>query len=997
MRRLQIRIPQPAFFAVFLLSGFSGLIYESIWSHYLKLFLGHAAYAQALVLAIFMGGMAAGAALAARFTDRIRHALTGYAVVEGLIGIAALAFHGAFIGATEWAYDVVLPGLGSPAAVEWFKWSLASVLILPQSLLLGSTFPLMSAGLVRRDPQRSGYGLSMLYFTNSLGASVGVLASGFWLIGRVGLPGTLLTAGIINILLALSVWLLARADGRDIPAADAAAPGARAPAAAASLTRVLLAVTFVSSAASFFYEIGWIRMLSLVLGSATHSFELMLSAFILGLALGSFAIRRRVDRIRQPLIVLAGIQLLMGALAAMTIPIYDGTFNLMAWGMQALGRTDPGYQMFTGLSHGIALLIMLPATVCAGMTLPLITHALLAAGAGERSIGRVYAVNTVGAIAGVILASLLVMPTLGLRAVVLAGAAADVVAGLALLAFAARAAGAAGGAWLRRPPALAAAACVAAVAGVALWAPFDPLKLSSGVFRYGALNQQQNRQVIAHYDGATASIDVMRSGSRVMIATNGKVDAGVEIGEKASSDEATMALLGALPLFYHPAPKNAAVIGFGSGYSTHVLLGDPGIERVDTIEIEPRMVAGAQAFREVLPRAFSDPRSHIRYSDAKTWFASHRQLYDIIVAEPSNPWVSGVASLFSREFYRRAGRQLRPGGVYVQWIQAYEIDLRLVSTILAALMGEFRDVQVYTASNSDLLVVASRDAPLPAPDARPFGLPEIRKALGRVGIESPDQLWRRRIAGRESIRALVASRKQQPNSDYFPVLDQGAARTRYLKLEASELLRLRTIGFLYLELLDGYRLTERSDASPRDQTQYGLMLSRAQRILDAMMPPASPKPETGASKAEISGLRNLLALESVCGGALFSVGWLNDLHIAMQATLPFVPPRTLRPALDRFEASACGRTAPVAIRDWLAFYRALDARDHKAVAEVAERMLASGISPRNDERRILGFNGAVAALTAGDAKKAAAIWAPFVDKHAPHEIERQMLDAAMRP
>src|SRR5438270_10781062 len=167
-----------ALFALFAASGFAGLIYESIWTHYLKLFLGHAAYAQTLVLAIFMGGLALGSWLSSRWSARWRDLLVAYAATEAAIGVLGLAFHHVFVGATSVAYEHVLPRLaGSAVAVTVFKWSLGAVLIVPQSVLLGMTFPLMTAGVLRVFAQRPGQSLAMLYFTNSLGAAAGVLRS----------------------------------------------------------------------------------------------------------------------------------------------------------------------------------------------------------------------------------------------------------------------------------------------------------------------------------------------------------------------------------------------------------------------------------------------------------------------------------------------------------------------------------------------------------------------------------------------------------------------------------------------------------------------------------------------------------------------------------------------------------------------------------------------------------------------------------------------------
>ena len=313
-------------FLLFTLSGFAGLIYESIWSHYLKLFLGHAAYAQTLVLAIFMGGMALGSWLCSRFSARWKNLLVGYALAEAVIGACALAFHPLFVAATDAAFDTVLPALGSELAATWFKWSLGTALILPQSILLGMTFPLMSAGIIRRYPARPGESLAMLYFTNSMGAAVGVLAAGFVLIEHLGLPGVMRAAGFLNLALAAVVWALA--PGRDptpAPRPQTRAAGESRP----DAYSLLLAIAFLTGLASFVYEIGWIRMLALVLGSSTHSFELMLASFIAGLAFGGLWVRRRIDTLGAPLRFLGVVQVLMGLAALATLPLYGHMFDLM--------------------------------------------------------------------------------------------------------------------------------------------------------------------------------------------------------------------------------------------------------------------------------------------------------------------------------------------------------------------------------------------------------------------------------------------------------------------------------------------------------------------------------------------------------------------------------------------------------------------------------------------------------------------------------------------
>ncbi len=190
---------------------------------------------------------------------------------------------------------------------------------------------------------------------------------------------------------------------------------------------------FLTGAASFMYELGWIRMLSLVLGSSTHSFELMLSAFIFGLAFGGLYVRKRIESIADPERYLGGVMLTMGALAALTLPACNLMYDFMAWSLNTFTRTPGGYVAFNAVSQSIAMLIMFPATFCAGMTLPVLTHALMRRGTGEKAIGTIYSVNTLGAIAGVLLAVHVLMPLIGVKGVILTGAGVHIALGLSRL------------------------------------------------------------------------------------------------------------------------------------------------------------------------------------------------------------------------------------------------------------------------------------------------------------------------------------------------------------------------------------------------------------------------------------------------------------------------------------------------------------------------------------------------------------------------------------
>lgn len=789
---------------LFILSGAAGLFYESVWSRYLGLFVGHNAYAQVIVLVIFLGGMALGALIVGRLTERIKEPLFGYAMIEAVVGLIGLFFQDIYVGVTDWAYLSVFPATAGSVTLTIAKWGLAALLILPQSILLGATFPLMSAGALRRLRHQPGRTLSVLYFANSFGAAIGVLIAGFYLVEAAGLPGTILAAAILNFVVALGAMVVmkygpaadeAEASPAGAPAAAPPAPAATAGLALPVLHRLLLWTALGTAVASFVYEIAWIRMLSLVLSSATHSFELMLSAFILGLALGAFWIRTRADRLANPLRTLALTQLAMGFLALATLPVYFKAFDWMGVFIQTFARSEPGYVGYNLARYAICLLVMLPATFCAGITLPLITRTLVLGGVGEKAIGQVYSWNTFGSIVGVSLAALVLMPLVGLKALLTAGALVDMAIGVAILFVIAGAAGVAG-----RRLAVGSAAFVVVLATVVAVSPaFDRHVLLSGVYRFGTVPEKGSREILYYQDGRTATVSaekILKSGE-VFIATNGKSDGSLspywfeacddtKPRHPLRGDAATLALAALITLAHKPGAESGAVIGQGTGMSSHLLLGSPRLKDLYTIEIEPEMIAASKVgFYPANARVFDDPRAHFVVDDAKSYFAAAGRKYDFIFSEPSHPWVSGVAGLFTAEFYDRVNQYLAPEGVFAQWIHIYDINDRLVMTVLSALHQKFKHYEVFMPAVSDMLVIATNsDRGVPAPDWSIFQYPGIAKDFCHQIPFTPEALEATRLGSRVSLGPLV-ERFPNPNSDFFPHLDNGAERTRYMAQQAS--------------------------------------------------------------------------------------------------------------------------------------------------------------------------------------------------------------------
>ena len=964
-----------SFLVVFTLSGFSGLIYESIWTHYLKLFLGHAAYAQTLVLAIFMGGMALGSWFCSRYSVAWKNLLIWYAIIEGVIGLFALIFHSVFDQTVRFSYATIIPWITSPINITLYKWTLSALLILPQSILLGMTFPLMSAGIIRMSPQTPGRTLSLLYFTNSLGAAIGVLASGFMLIRLIGLPWTIRLAGLINMALALSVYLLVKRQA-STDADPVLENDSHRHSPPHSWYWYFLGVSLITGLSSFMYEIGWIRMLSLVLGSSTHAFELMLSAFISGLAFGSLWMQRRIDRIVIPERYLSTIQIIMGLLALATLPVYGSTFSVMQWLINTLSRTETGYVLFNLSSNAIALAVMLPATFCAGMTLPLITYILLRRGYGEQSIGTVYTANTVGAIIGVFFAVHVGMPMLGLKGLMIVGAGLDIAIGVMLMWGAA-------GYISSTTPLVVTIVCMLAIAGTSLGVNLDPYEMASGVYRQGKLLTTKDTRIIYHEDGKTATVSLSLSQDGVMsIRTNGKVDAGIKMHRNPHSDpfpdESTMALLAVLPLAMHPQATEAAIIGFGSGLTTHTLLRSPRIQQADTVEIERYMVEASKHFRPRVELAYTDPRSKIYFDDAKTFFVSHKKKYDIIISEPSNPWVSGVAGLFSEEFYRQMNDHLAENGLFVQWIQLYEIDVRLVVSVLKAISSSFSDFTAYAATDGDMIIIAKKTGTIPKLNAMIFTIPWIASNLKEINIESIQDIDIRRIGNKKVLGKMLETFPIRANSDYYPILDQNASRARFLQSNAQDLLDYAHVPLPVLEMLiQGGPSGDITEINPSSSYYPSLSAYAAMALRDYLVTGRfDQRYEIVPAELKEAAIR-LRRLYYDCRSASDKTERFFSLFNASIMITPHLRPRELDAVWKKLESGPCASMLSAAERNWVRLFKAVGKRDANTMASVARTLLASELQMPPGAEKYLVAAGMLGSLMQGDKKSSLGLWSLY--------------------
>lgn len=772
-------------FLWFALSGAAGLIYQSTWTYYLGLLLGHAAYAQAGILVLFMGGLAGGAAAAARWSHRVKSPLRAYAAAEIFIAAWGLAFH--------FLFDAVAPNLGeltqalelSQRGAQALRWIVGVALVLPGSLALGATFPLIASSLSGSAARATGG----LYFFNSLGAAAGALLAAFLLLPRLGMPGALAVAAGANLVAACgALWLTGRTPSQR---GEWGAPAAVKPPA------WILLVAALTGASSFAYEIVWVHWLNEALGTSIHSFELMLAAFILGLALGGLYVSRRTRPATAG--ALGWMQILMGACALLSIVAFSQSFSWVNQLVNHANQLPDGYATFLWGSGVVAMLIMLPAAFFAGTTLPLLTMLLLQRGGGEAAFGKVYAFNTLGAIAGVVAALHLGIPELGLTGTLQVAAGVDLVIGIGLL-LAAR----------RKLPVITGALLALLAVAATLGHRTEPGWRVIGAF-FGGNPTFDNASVAFLREGKTSTVGVVSPTEGMMtIVTNGKPDAAMtlDLEQAPTVDEPMMYLLALGALASAPNPERVAVIGWGSGLTTHAILGDERIKEVSTIEIEPMMHEGAKLFGPRVARAYQDPRSSVVFDDARSYLSSSGKKWDAIVSEPSNTWVSGVSNLFTRQFYRQIKPRLNKGGVVIQWIHAYQINDSLLMSMVASLQESFPYTEVYASHNYDLVFVARAEAP--AAGARFPSSPALLRELERVGMGTQGRFELTRLAGPGLLRALVRQSGAVPYQDYYPTVALEGPHQRFLNSRSFHLERPRASGMPVADLLDNWRPPSRA-------------------------------------------------------------------------------------------------------------------------------------------------------------------------------------------
>jgi spermidine synthase len=720
-------VPRSAALLLTLVTGATGLVYEVAWQRYLATLLGSHAEATAAVLGLFLAGLSGGYALFGGVSRRARSVLRVYGFVEAGIGVWALAFPLSFAGVQ--ALSLALPAGGGALAFA-VDVGLAALLVLPPTLLMGGTIPLLTQGLSRDLADATRFH-AWVYACNTAGACLGALAAGFVLLPVFGLSAVVLAMGAVNVAVGAAFVALA---GRPEPLPPTS-EGARPP----GLT-ALVAIALLAGFAMMVVQTVLNRIAGLSFGSSPYAFSLVVALFVSCIALGSAGVARLP---RIPERVLAwNLALLLGWLALLHTLLDRAPFLGHALRLP-LGRGPLSFYAYQAGAFAALLLAVGPGVVLSGATLPLLFHHLKRHTADlGRAAGSLYAWNTVGSLIGALVGGHLLLVWLDLDGVLRAA--------LGALAVALAIAIALGGGWRLRAGAVLAVS-LALVLALPGW---DVRALSSGFFRAHARLDAprytpatvldwhyRERSVLFYDDDPVASVAVhefrFEDERQRAILSNGKPDGSTR------GDYGTQALLGLLPALLLDRLERAFVIGYGTGVTAGELAALEGTREVVVAEISSAVLAADPWFASANLRASASPKLRLLRSDAYRALRRSEGRFDAIVSEPSNPWMAGIEMLFSREFLAAAKSRLAPGGVYVQWFHTYESDDATLALVLRTFASVFPDAAVWYSLGGDLLLLGFAE-PRPAPGfaelAARMERPDLAAGLRRAGIGSATAL-----------------------------------------------------------------------------------------------------------------------------------------------------------------------------------------------------------------------------------------------------------------
>ena len=693
-----MRYIKPIVWLIFILSGASGLIYEVIWMRQLTLIFGSTVFATSTVLTAFMAGLALGSYYFGRKIDESTQSpLRLYALLEAGIGAFCLVWP-LILAALGAVYVLIHRNITSEFyTLSLIRFVLTFGVILIPSTLMGGTLPVLTRFFVKRL-EHLGTNIGILYALNTFGAVVGTVAAGFFLIEALGVRWTLGIGIAIN----FAVAAVALALAQKVSGTEADEPHEEAQQTESEdgpylhERQLVLWAIGISGFCALAYEVLWTRIMVFFLGSTTYAFATMLAAFLFGIALGSMVFSRWVDRMKQPIAVFGSVQLGIGLCALILMPAFEELYGMS----QAFQSTFGASRFWAFFS---CFLVMCLPTFLMGASFPLVTK-IYTGNARQlgRSIGNVYAVNTVGSILGAFCAGFILIPLLGIRPSIVLTVALNTGIGCFLVLRSGRRTET--GKSLLQGVGIGMPMLNAGLAVILLLTVNQPLFLKSTIFK----TQRPGDTLIDYNEEVDATVTTLKDDEgvyRLYVDTNQAADA-------SRWDSPSHRVIAHLPLLLHPRPKQALVVGFGMGLTSHSIT-QHGV-RVDAIELSSGVISAAQThFTHINGNVFENPLFNYRLNDGRNHILMTKTKYDMISTGIIHPLVSaGSSNIYTADFYRLCRRILSEDGIMCQWVPLHRLPESHYKMIVRTFIEVFPHTTLWYKYTPDFVILIGTPEPL---------------------------------------------------------------------------------------------------------------------------------------------------------------------------------------------------------------------------------------------------------------------------------------------
>lgn len=697
-------------------SGAAALSYQVLWVRELGLIVGSTAQAAALAVAIFFAGIALGGWIWGRRAARASRPLRAFGWLE--IGVALTALgHLVMLDIVARLPAVLHPLSGAPPIVDLVaKVAVATVILLPPAILMGGTLPMMTEHLLRFGG-RLGQRTAVLYAVNTGGAAIGAVVAGFVLPPMVGYRTTYLvavgvdlTVGIVAVVVAASTLSRRVLEPRSVRV-GAATLGATRGRGRRWDPATVWVVAAVSGTATLAVEVLWTRLFSQVLQNSVQTYALVLSTFLLALSLGALVASWlcRVQRL-SPVTILAGLLLASSVAVAVSGPLFVWATE----GVRTVGVGLDWLAYLVAVASTTMTVILVPGVII-GSVLPFLLRLLErdARSPGEL-VGRLVAVNTLGAIGGALGAGFVLLPAVGTARALLWCAAVYPLLAVFVVVRARR--GADAPTTAAEPVAVGAirplvrvglvGVAVVAAGGLAVSAASG----STPAMLDPAATLQANETLVDLRDGPAATVTVVDRGGGLTLRVNRTYILGGSATVDPERDQVV------LPMLLHPDPQRVFTLGMGTGISAGAALGAPVDELVVCELIGDVVDLAREHFGPWSGGLFTDPRATVVVDDGRSCLQRSDRRYDVVVSDLFIPWQAGTGSLYTRDMYAAARARIDPGGLFVQWLPLYQIGRDEFEVVAATMDDVFDDVVMVRgdlyASRSIVGLIGSVDGPI---------------------------------------------------------------------------------------------------------------------------------------------------------------------------------------------------------------------------------------------------------------------------------------------